>query len=64
MKRGLNKRKDERLCDWCDRLAAAMMVRMPDHEELRDILGEVSKQSYIEGVNTERELQRKWRGWE
>ena len=49
MKRELNPRKDERLCDWCDRIAAYYSKREMDAETFRDILGEVSKWSYIHG---------------
>ena len=57
MKRELKRRKGEVLWQWCVRLANG-------NKDFEDILREVSKESYIEGINTEREMQRKWRGWQ
>ena len=57
MKRELKRRKGEVLWQWCVRLANG-------NKDFEDILREVSKVSYIEGINTEREMQRKWRGWQ
>lgn len=51
MKKNLKLRKNERLCDWCDRLADYIDANDIDRETLRDILGEVSKWSYIHGSN-------------
>lgn len=51
MRRELKIMKGERLCDWCDRIAEFYANRRMDRETFRDIIGDVSKESYIEGVN-------------
>lgn len=51
MIRQLKYNKDERLCDWCDRIAAYYENRAIDAKTLREVLGEVSKWSYIHGSN-------------
>lgn len=64
MKRTLRRRKDEPLYKWLDRVTEYILsicINM-DHyrQELRDILGEISKESYIEGVHTEQKLEKKY----
>ena len=49
MKRNLQLKDGERLCDWCDRITDHIMAHDLDQKTLRDIIGEVSKMSYIHG---------------
>ena len=49
MKRDLQLKDGERLCDWCDRITDHIMAHDLDRKTLRDIIGEVSKWSYIHG---------------
>lgn len=49
MKKEYKKRKDENLAQWIDRLAPAYQGR--SLAEVHDMLTELSKTSYIEGVN-------------
>lgn len=51
MKRELRYKEGERLCDWCDRIADYYNIHALDMKTFRDILGEVSKWSYIIGSN-------------
>ena len=64
MKRNLQRRKDEPLHKWLDRVTEDILCHCTDMENyrpiLRDILGEVSKNSYISGVQTEQELEKKY----
>jgi hypothetical protein len=56
-KKEYQKRKDENLTRWCERIAAMCCGR-----SLNDVLAmisEVSKTSYIEGVHAEREVNKK-----
>ena len=52
------KRKDENLAQWCERIAAACQGR--SLQEVHEMVSEVSKTSYIEGVNAEREISKKY----
>lgn len=56
MERRLAKGKDEPLYKWCNRIADALGM----NEKQRDALSEVRKQSYIEGVNAERAMRKKF----
>lgn len=64
MKRSLQRRKGELLHKWLDRMTEEILLQCSDWDNyrpiLRDMLGEISKESYIEGVNTERELEKKY----
>ena len=55
MERRLEKGKDEPLYKWCKRIADELGM----NEKQRNALFEVSKQSYIEGVNAERKIRKK-----
>ena len=55
MERRLEKGKDEPLYKWCNRIADELKM---DYKQ-RDALSQVSKQSYIEGVNAERAIRKK-----
>jgi hypothetical protein len=56
MNKRLQIRKDEPLYEWCKRIADELQMTA----EQREALSEVSKQSYIKGVNTECELSKKY----
>jgi hypothetical protein len=56
MERRLAKGKDEPLYKWCERIADELGM----NEKQRDALSEVRKQSYIEGVNAERAMRKKF----
>lgn len=56
------KRKDENLAQWVDRLADDVMWNRIEPDTIRDILSAVSKTSYIEGVLAEREVSAKFGG--
>lgn len=56
MNKKLQIRKDERLYEWCNRIADELQMTA----EQREALYEVSKRAYIKGVNTERELSKKY----
>ena len=64
MKKKYKKRKDENLAGWVDRLAPACQGR--SLTEVHEMLSELSKTSYIEGVIegviAEREVSAKFRG--
>ena len=58
MKKEHQKRKDENLAQWVERIAAACQGR--SLKEVHEMISEVSKTSYIEGCNVERELHKKY----
>jgi hypothetical protein len=64
MKRSLQRRKDEPLHKWLDRMTEEILYQCCDWDNyrpiLRDMLGEISKESYIEGVKTEQKLEKKY----
>lgn len=64
MKRTLQRRKEEPLHKWLDRVTEDILFHCTDRDNyrpvLRDILGEISRDSYIKGVNTEQELEKKY----
>ena len=64
MKRSLQRRKDEPLHKWLDRMTEEILLQCSDWDnyrpQLRDMLGEISKESYIEGVKTEQKLEKKY----
>ena len=64
MKRSLHRRKDEPLHKWLDRITEEILLQCSDWDnyrpKLRDMLGEISKESYIEGVKTEQKLEKKY----
>jgi len=45
------KRKDETLHEWTSRLAEDVPIRKLDDENLKELLHEISIQSYIQGSN-------------
>ena len=57
MKKEYKKQKGENLAQWCERIAAACQGR--SLTEVHEMISEVSKISYIEGVHAEREVSRK-----
>ena len=63
MKRNIQRQKDEPLHKWLDRVTEDILCHCTDMNNyrpvLRDILGKISKESYIEGVHTEQELEKK-----
>lgn len=64
MKRSPQRRKGEPLHRWLDRMTEEILLQRSDWDnyrpKLRDMLGEISKESYIEGLKTERELEKKY----
>jgi hypothetical protein len=64
MKRNLQRRKDEPLYKWLDRVTEDILFHCSDMDNyrpvLRDILGEICKESYIEGVHTEQKIEKKY----
>lgn len=56
MNKRLQKQKDEPLYQWCNRIADELKM----NEQQRDALKNVSKESWIVGVNAERELRKKY----
>ena len=56
-KKEYQKRKDENLAIWCERIAAMCCGRSLN--DVLEMISEVSKTSYIEGVHAERELNAK-----
>ena len=60
MKNEYKKQKGENLAQWCERIAAACQGR--SLEEVHEMIREVSKTSYIEGVRAEREVSAKFGG--
>ncbi len=57
-KKEYQKRKDENLAQWCERIAAMCCGR--SLAEVHEMISEVSKISYIEGVHAEREVNKKF----
>ena len=57
-KKEYQKRKDENLARWCERIAAMCCGRSLN--EVHEMISEVSKTSYIEGVHAEREINAKY----
>ena len=49
MKKLLKLQKNEKLYQWCDRLAEYLCERKRNPTEVREILGELSKHSYLHG---------------
>ena len=54
------KRKDENLAQWVERIAAMCQGR--SLQDVHAMISEVSKTSYIEGVLTEREVSARFGG--
>jgi hypothetical protein len=52
------KNKGENLAKWCERIAAACQGR--SLQEVHEMISEVSKTSYIEGVLAERKISKKY----
>ncbi len=52
------KKKGENLAKWCERIAAACQGR--SLQEVHEMISEVSKTSYIDGVLAEREINKKY----
>jgi hypothetical protein len=52
------KKKGENLAKWCERIAAACQGR--SLQEVHEMISEVSKTSYIEGVLAERKISKKY----
>ena len=53
------KRKDENLAQWVERIAAMCQGR--SLQDVHAMISEVSKTSYIEGVHAEREINAKYK---
>jgi hypothetical protein len=60
MKKEYKKKKSENLAQWCERIAAACQGR--SLQEVHEMISEVSKTSYIEGIHAEREVSAKFGG--
>ena len=60
MMKEYKKQKGENLAQWCERIAAACQGR--SLSEVHEMISEVSKTSYIEGVHAEREVSAKFGG--
>lgn len=58
MKKEYKKQKGENLAQWCERIAAACQGR--SLQEVHEMISEVSKTSYIESANAEREISKKY----
>ena len=52
------KREDENLARWCERIAAMCCGR--SLQEVHEMISEVSKTSYIAGVHAERKINAKY----
>lgn len=59
MEKKYKKQKGENLAKWCERIAAAVQGR--SLSEVNEMISEVSKISYIEGVHAESEINKKYR---
>lgn len=57
MKRQYRLREDEALHEWLDRLMESMPLRQFSDSELRDVLREISVQSYIRGSRDRSEIE-------
>ena len=57
-KKEYQKRKDENLARWCERIAAMCCGRSLN--DVLEMISEVSKTSYIEGVHAEMEINAKY----
>ena len=57
-KKEYQKRKDENLARWCERIAAMCCGRSLN--DVLEMVSEVSKTSYIEGANAKREINAKY----
>ena len=58
MKKEYRKQKGETLAQWCERIAAACQGR--SLSEVHEMISEVSKTSYFEGIDAEREISKKY----
>ena len=58
MKKEYRKQKGETLAQWCERIAAACQGR--SLKEVHEMISEVSKTSYFEGIDAEREISKKY----
>ena len=58
-KKEYQKRKDENLARWCERIAAMCCGRSLN--DVLEMVSEVSKTSYIEGANAERKINAKYK---
>lgn len=58
MKKEYKKQKGENLAQWVERIAAACQGR--SLTEVHEMISEVSKTSYIEGVHTAEESRKKY----
>jgi hypothetical protein len=57
-KKEYQKREDENLARWCERIAVMCCGR--SLQEVLEMVSEVSKTSYIAGVHAEREINAKY----
>lgn len=57
-KKEYQKRKDENLARWCERIAGMCCGRSLN--DVLEMVSEVSKTSYIEGVHAEMEVNKKY----
>ena len=58
MKKEYRKQKGETLAQWCERIAAACQGR--SLKEVHEMISEVSKTSYFEGIDAERAISKKY----
>lgn len=61
MKKQHQLRKGEALHQWLDRLAESMPLRQLSDSDLRDVLREISVQSYIRGSRDRSEIEQKFK---
>lgn len=57
MKKQYRLREDEALHEWLDRLMESMPLRQLSDSDLRDVLREISVQSYIRGSRDREEIE-------
>ena len=61
MKKQHQLRNGEALHQWLDRLAESMPLRQLSDSDLRDVLREISVQSYIRGSRDRSEIEQKFK---
>jgi len=59
MKKEYRKKKGENLAQWCERIAAAA-CQGRSLQEVHEMISEVSKTSYFEGVHVADEINKKY----
>ena len=61
MKKQYQLREGEALHEWIDRLMESMPLRQLSDSDLRDVLREISVQSYIRGSRDRSEIEQKFK---